>query len=67
MKILFHSLCFIFESSQIMTMMRCELEFLPEIIEQARMLLSDYSESEIDESVRLKKTSFCRLTSFFNV
>jgi len=41
-----------------MTMMRCELEFLPEIIEQAKMLLGEYDESEIDESVRYK-TSFC--------
>jgi hypothetical protein len=45
-------LCVTFNFDLTMTMMRCDLDFLPEIIEQAKMLLGDYEESEVDESVR---------------
>ena len=34
-------------------MMHCDIDILPAVIEQAKLLLGDYEESEVDESVRL--------------
>jgi hypothetical protein len=38
-------------------MMHCDIELLPAVIEQAKLLLGDYSDSDVDESVRLFTTS----------